>query len=113
MMKATYTRKGDEIEIVAATALERDEVVALPSGGVGVAIDDTPAGGAAHLHVVGVFAMPKATTEAVTPGTLLYFDEGNGVVTATKGELTTVAGIAAAPAGAAASLVDVRLNNPA
>ncbi|MGJ4851448.1 capsid cement protein [Bacillota bacterium Meth-B3] len=111
-MIATYVREGEILEYKATNAVERGEVVALVSGGVGVASDEIPAGGAGHLHIVGVFAMPKKAGEAVAAGALLYFDAANGVVTATKDTLTVVAGMAAAPADAAAAMIDVRLANP-
>lgn len=111
-MIATYVRQGEVLEYKATDAVERGQVVALPSGGVGVAVDEIPASGVGHLHIVGVFAMPKKAGEAATAGALLYFDSANSFVTETKGSLTTVAGIAAAPAAATAAVVDVRLSNP-
>ena len=112
-MIATYVRQGEVLEYKATDAVERGQVVALPSSGVGVAVDEIPAGGMGHLHIAGVFSMPKKTGEAVTAGSLLYFDNVGNCVTPTKGSLTIIAGIAAAPAAASDSFSDVRLNNPA
>ena len=107
-MKSEYVRKGDTLECSVATAVERGDVVKLGDR-VGIAVDAIPAGGSGFVHVVGVFSMNKPASQEIAGGATLYLDEDSDCVTAVKDSLTLVAGIAAAPAAAAAATVDVRI----
>ena len=74
------------------------EVVSLGTR-IGVAGSDIKAGELGHLHVVGVFEMPKAASTAIAMGAAVYYDASAGNITTTSSS-NVPAGYAAAAAGA-------------
>lgn len=119
-MKANYCQRGEALEYTPTDKkVEAGQVVALGTR-IGVAAEDIAANQPGHVHVVGVFSMPKATTEAVEQGAALYYDAAEDVITATastevgegqaKETVNNVpAGYAAASAAAADAAVLVKL----
>ena len=66
------------------------------------------AGELGHLHVVGVFEMPKAASTAIAMGAAVYYDASAGNITTTSSS-NVPAGYAAAAAGANDTTVLVKL----
>ena len=106
-MTAKYWQKGEVLDYKASAAVKNGEVVSLGTR-IGVAGEDIAAGETGHLHVVGVFEMPKATSTAITMGAAVYYDAGAGVITTTSAS-NVPAGYAAAAAPANDATVLVKL----
>lgn len=114
-MKATYWQRGETLDYTPEKAVENGEVVSLGTR-IGVAGGDIKAGELGHLHVVGVFEMPKAASTAITMGATVYYDVANDKITTTastgSGDTKVdniPAGYAAAAAGANDATVLVKL----
>lgn len=105
---ATYIQKGDVIDYVnsGAAKIAAGDIVTIGNR-IGIAGTDIAVGATGTLALEGVFEIPKATG-AVTVGAVLYLD-ANGKATATKGDLTTVIGIAIAAAESADTVVRAKL----
>lgn len=106
-MKATYWQRGETLEYTPEKAVESGEVVSLGTR-IGVAGSDIQAGEPGHLHVVGVFEMPKAASTDITMGAAVYYDAGTGAITTTSAG-NIPAGYAVAAAGANDATVLVKL----
>lgn len=106
-MKATYWQRGETLDYTPEKAVENGEVVSLGTR-IGVAGSDIKAGELGHLHVVGVFEMPKAASTAITMGAAVYYDAGAGVITTTSAS-NVPAGYAAAAADTNDATVLVKL----
>lgn len=61
------------------------------------------------VNVVGVYSFPKKASEAITAGADVYWDNTNGVITATA-ESNILAGYAIADAAAADAVVSIKIN---
>lgn len=61
------------------------------------------------VNVVGVYSFPKKASEAITAGADVYWDNTNGVITATA-ESHILAGYAIADAAAADAVVSIKIN---
>ncbi len=118
-MKATYWQKGEALDYFPEENVEAGTVLNI-GGRIGVAAANIAAGQLGHVHMVGVFRMDKASSEAIGMGTAVYFDEEAGTVTAsafrevTEGETkktvsNPLAGYAAASAAAEDTTVLVKL----
>ena len=105
---ATYIQKGDVIDYTNGTAakINAGDIVAIGNR-IGIAGTDIAVGAVGTLVLEGVFEIPKATG-AITVGAELYLD-GDGKATATKGQLTTVIGIAVTAAVSADETVKAKL----
>lgn len=106
-MKATYWQRGETLDYTPEKAVGNGEVVSLGTR-IGVAGGDIKANELGHLHVVGVFEMTKATSEAITMGATVYYDAGAGAITTTASS-NVPAGYAAAAASANDATVLVKL----
>ena len=106
-MKATYWQRGETLDYTPKKAVENGEVVSLGTR-IGVAGSDIKAGELGHLHVVGVFEMPKAASTAIAMGAAVYYDASAGNITTTSSS-NVPAGYAAAAAGANDATVLVKL----
>lgn len=105
-MKATYWQRGETLDYTPENAVGNGEVVSLGTR-IGVAGGDIKAGELGHLHVVGVFEMPKAASVSITMGAAVYYDAGAGAITTSASNVP--AGYAAAAAGANDATVLVKL----
>lgn len=76
---------------------------------VGVAIADIAANATGSLQVAGEFNYAKLSTDAVTQGAALYWDNTNKRLTTTASG-NTYAGFATAAAGAGTATVTVKIN---
>ncbi len=83
-MKAIYWQKGKVMDIKnnGVDKIEAGDIVIIKNR-IGVAGCDVAINEAGTLHVVGVYEIPKAETEAVEYGDALYYDSENEVVTKT------------------------------
>ena len=106
-MTAKYWQKGEVLDYKASAEVKNGEVVSLGTR-IGVAGEDIAAGETGHLHVVGVFEMPKAASVSITMGAAVYYDAGAGAITTTSAS-NVPAGYAAAAAGANDATVLVKL----
>ena len=105
-MTAKYWQKGEVLDYKASASVKNGDVVSLGTR-IGVAGEDILQGETGHLHVVGVFEMPKAAG-AVTMGAALYYNATDGNITTTSSGNVS-AGYAAAPADSADETVLVKL----
>lgn len=107
MSKAAFWQRGEALDYKNKTAsvIEENTVVAINTR-IGITGTYINPGETGSLHVTGVFEIPKASNEAITMGTAVYFD--GTVITATVGT-NTPAGYAAADAGATDTVVLVKL----
>ena len=79
------------------------------NGIIGVAKDDTAANATGVFYIAGVCELPKLSTDVVTQGALLYWDNTNLRLTLTSAS-NTVAGRAYAAAGNGVTTVQIILN---
>lgn len=109
MSKAAYYQRGETLDYKnsGSEAIEAGEIV-LIGNRIGIAATLIKSGQLGTVDVVGVFAMPKAA-EAITIGALVYWDAAAGNITATSTK-NTLAGYAAADAGADDAEVLVKIN---
>lgn len=108
-MAKNYVSEGDVLDYTAgATAVVSGSVVAMGKR-IGIALSDIPVFGTGSVAVTGVWAVSKLATDDVAQGELLYWDPANNRVTETAGALN-LAGYAAAPAGAGATSVRIKIN---
>lgn len=103
-----YIQRGENITVPAPAAVASGDGV-LVGALFGVANSDAESGADLVLSTVGVFTLPKLTTDAVTVGAALYWDDANGEVTLTSTDKTFV-GHAVASAGNPSTTVAVRLS---
>ena len=106
-MKAAYWQRGETLDYTPENAVANGEVVSLGTR-IGVAGSDIKAGELGHLHVVGVFEMPKAASTAIAMGGAVDYDASAGDIT-TASSSNVPAGYAAAAAGANDTTVLVKL----
>ena len=106
-MKAIYCQRGETLKYTPMEHTEAGQVVSLGTR-IGVAAEDIPANQPGHIHVTGVYAMPKADGEAIAQGTAVCYDAAAGVITA-EAEGNTPTGYAAADAAASDAAVLVKL----
>ncbi len=108
MANAKYIYRGESIEYTNATAnaIEHGSVVSLGTR-VGVAGGNIAAGETGAIHVVGVFALPKAASVEIAQGAAVYFNVKNGNVTTTDTDVPC--GWAAAAATSTDTVVFVKI----
>ena len=76
---------------------------------IGVVAMEAAPGQKYSVNVVGVYSFPKKASEAITAGADVYWDNTNGVITATA-ESNILAGYAIADAAAADAVVSIKIN---
>ena len=105
-----YVQKGDNITVTAPAAATSGEGV-LIGGLFGIAAGDAAIGEALDLVTVGVFAMPKVSTDALAVGDLIYWDDTAKLATADDASgANELIGLAVTAAGNPSGTVNVRLN---
>ena len=110
MAKAIYIQRGEALDYTNSTTNSIEANAVLVMGGiVGVAGCDIPPGTKGSLHVMGVYAFPKAAG-AIAAGTALLWDGTAGTVSESGG---VPLGYAAEGADADASTVPVLLDRSA
>lgn len=110
-MDTNYVQRGESLDYVNSGAAQIDagDIVVIGTK-IGVAGCDIPVGAKGSLHVEGVFEFPEKSGEsAINMGAAVYYDATAGAITATSTS-NTLAGYAAAPAGAGATKILVKIN---
>jgi len=107
MAKAQYAHRGETLDYANTgdIAIEAFEIIDFGSG-IGVAGTIIPPGATGSLHVIGVYAIPKAAG-AVEFGEALFYDGAAGTVSTDDGG--TPCGYAAAAAEDSEPTVWVRI----
>lgn len=106
-MKATYWQRGEALDYKNDTTstIEENTVVEIKTR-IGVTGNAIEPGQTGSLHVCGIFALPKAESEAIEMGSLVY-STGDGVTTQADGNVP--AGYAAKASTAEETEVLVKL----
>jgi predicted RecA/RadA family phage recombinase len=99
---------GDVIDYVALGAITSGQVV-LVGVRVGVALAAIASGATGAVRVLGIFTIAKLSTDVVTVGAALYWDDTNFRMTLTSAG-NTLAGFATAAAGNGVTTVEVSIN---
>lgn len=111
MAKAAYFQRGEALDYTNGTGSDIDAGTVIVLGTkakIAVAGCDIPAGATGSVFVEGVFEFPEKPGEsAIAQGAPVYWD-GSGI-TATSSS-NTPAGYAAAPSGASATKIFVKIN---
>lgn len=105
-----YVQAGDNITVTAAAAATSGQGV-LVGNLFGIAAGDAAIGEALDLVTVGVFAMPKVSTDVLAVGDAVYWDDTAKLVTADDASgANAEIGLAVTAAGNPSGSVNVRLN---
>ena len=107
-MTNRFVQPGDVLDHTPVSTVPNGQMVAIAVR-VGIALATIPAGTPGPLAVKGVFTYNKLSTDTMAQGALVYFDAANNRLTTTVGS-NVLAGIAAAPAAATTTTVQVSLN---
>jgi predicted RecA/RadA family phage recombinase len=107
-MTNRFVQSGEVLDHTPAGAVANGQMVVIGAR-VGIALAAIAAGATGALAVTGVFTYNKLSTDTMAQGALVYFDAANNRLTTTVGS-NVLAGIAAAPAAATTTTVQVSLN---
>lgn len=107
-MAKNYIQEGNVLSYKATAAVASDAVVVIGKR-IAIALVDIAIGETGSITVEGVFAVAKLGTDVVAQGDLLYWDAANARLTSTASG-NTLAGFAAAPAGAGVAFVNIKIN---
>lgn len=107
---ATFWQRGETIDRINDTAktIPANTIQAIGKR-IGVVAMEAAPGQKYSVNVVGVYSFPKKASEAITAGADVYWDNTNGVITATA-ESNILAGYAIAAAAAADAVVSIKIN---
>lgn len=103
-----FIQIGDVLDHTAGANLTSGQVVVMGAR-IGIAVTDIADGQSGAVRVKGVVELAKASSDVVAQGALLYWSADNGNLTVTSAG-NTLAGYAAAAAGAGATTVRLHLN---
>ena len=103
-----YIQKGEAITVPAPAVVASGDGV-LVGALFGVANGAAASGADVTLSTVGVFELPKKSTDSITVGAAVYWDTSEGEVTVTATDNTFI-GHAVAAAGNPSASVRVRLS---
>lgn len=106
-MAKKYIQPGEVWDHTPGVGVAADDVVVMGEV-VGVALADIGAGETGAVQVSGVWELPKLSTDVVTQGAILYWDDTNNRLTITA-STHKVAGAAVAAAGSGATTARVKL----
>jgi predicted RecA/RadA family phage recombinase len=105
-----YVQPGENITITATAAATSGEGV-LIGNLFGIAAGNAEIGDSLDLVTVGVFDMPKVSTDVLAVGDLVYWDAANLLVTADDASgANELIGLAVTAAGNPSGTVNVRLH---
>ena len=107
-MATNYIQPGEVMDVTAGANLASGAGV-LVGKRLGVALGALASGETGSVQVSGVWELPKLSTDVVTQGALLYWDDTNKRLTVTSTD-NTLAGYAFAAAGNGATTVKIKLN---
>jgi len=103
-----FVQEGNVIDYTAGANLSSGAVV-LIGVRIGVLVNDLANGATGPARVLGVFSIAKLSTDVVTRGAALYWDNTNSRLTVTASG-NTLAGYATAPAGNGVTTVNCHIN---
>jgi len=103
-----YVQKGENLTLPAPYAVSSGDG-ALIGNIFGVAAGDAVEGAEVDLVTVGVFTLPKVSTDAIAIGAAVYWDDDAKLITATATDNTKI-GVSVATALNPSGTTDVRLN---
>ena len=85
MATATFWQRGETIDRINNTAktIPANTIQAIGKR-IGVVAMEAAPGQKYSVNVVGVYSFPKKASEAITAGADVYWDNTNGVITATS-----------------------------
>lgn len=112
MSEASYLQDGNIISFTTVAAVAAGEVLQVPDGRAGVAIDAAVAGGLVSCQICGIHKLAKTDLQIYVPGQRLYWDASTSKVTAIP-PITAAdyfVGCAADDATASATTASVVLN---
>lgn len=107
-MTTKYVMSGEVVDYVAGSAISSGQVV-LMGMRIGVALAAIASGASGAVRVKGIFTIAKLSTDVVTQGALLYWDNTNFRLTLTSAG-NTLAGYATKAAGNGVTTVEINLN---
>lgn len=103
-----YVQKGENLTLPAPYAVSSGDG-ALIGNIFGVAAGDAAEGAEVDLVTVGVFTLPKVSTDAIAIGVAVYWDDDAKLITTTATDNTKI-GVSVATALNPSGTTDVRLN---
>ncbi len=107
-MTSKYVQPGEVIDYTAGANIASGQVV-LMGVRIGVALAAIANGATGSVQVSGVFTIAKLSTDVVSQGAALYWDNTNSRLTTTASG-NTLAGYATAAAGNGATTVNIKIN---
>lgn len=107
-MTTKFVQPGEVIDYTAGANIASGQVV-LMGARIGVALKAIANGETGPMQVTGVFNIAKLSTDNMAQGALLYWDNTNSRLTTTASG-NTLAGFAAAAAGATTTSVNIKIN---
>lgn len=107
-MTSKHVQAGDVLDYTPGSAVANGRMVVIGAR-VGIALAQIPANTTGPLAVRSVFNYAKLSTDNIAQGALVYYDNANDRLTTTASG-NTLAGYAAAAAGAGTTTVNVALN---
>lgn len=107
-MTTKFVQPGEVIDYTAGANIASGQVV-LMGARIGVALKAIANGETGPMQVTGVFNIAKLSTDNMAQGALLYWDNTNSRLTTTASD-NTLAGFAAAAAGASTTSVNIKIN---
>lgn len=107
-MTTKFVQPGEVIDYTAGANIASGQVV-LMGARIGVAIKSIANGETGPMQVTGVFNIAKLSSDNMAQGALLYWDNTNSRLTTTASG-NTLAGFAAAAAGASTTSVNIKIN---
>lgn len=107
-MTTKYVMSGDVIDYVAGSAVTSGQVL-LIGVRVGVALAAIASGATGAVRMLGIFTIAKLSSDVVTVGAALYWDNTNSRMTLTSAG-NTLAGFATAAAGNGVTTVEISIN---
>lgn len=104
-----FVQEGNTLTVAAPGTVASGDLVVVGSI-IGVAATDAASTEEVEVDTVGVFTLPKVTTDVVAAGDKLYWDSGAGKLTKTAGTGSKpLVGLATAAAGNGTTTVNCRL----
>lgn len=107
-MTTKFVMSGDVIDYVAGSNITSGQVILIGTR-IGVALAAIASGATGAVRVLGIFNLNKLSTDVVTVGAALYWDNGNSRLTLTSAG-NTLAGYATAAAGNGVTNVEISIN---
>lgn len=111
MAEATNSSCGDIVAYTVTAAVVAGQVVQLPDGRAGIAVDGYAAGSLGHFHTEGIFTVAKTASMVMLPGSELFWDHSADAASLLFGnDKDYFLGACVDDAASAATTVKVNLN---